>query len=151
MNIKILIFSSSIICSTESCLFSRECKSLVTTGFSLRKQEKYLPFQCYYLRKKMCKREMQAEAAVSTQSDGISSSGYSGSGGQFYSGSASEREGSSASGDFEKWYTVLHCTPLVSPYTGKLVCHALCETCVLLYGIIIIIIIIIIMPVIIIT
>ncbi|XP_052286115.1 period circadian protein homolog 2-like isoform X2 [Dreissena polymorpha] len=90
----------------------RECKSLNTTGFSLRKHDKYLPFQCSFIRKKMCKREMQAEA---NQSDVISSSGYSGSLMQ-WGGSSLE----SGSNEADTWYTILHCTPLVSPYTDPM-------------------------------
>ncbi|XP_052760845.1 uncharacterized protein LOC128203458 isoform X2 [Mya arenaria] len=93
----------------------RECKRLGATGFSLRKKDKYLPFQCSFARKKMCKREMKADAPVGNRSDEISSSGYSGSVPLWGGSSPSDKEGSGS--DDDKWYTVLHCMPMVSPYT----------------------------------
>lgn len=103
--------------------YFREFKSLSNTGFSLRKQETFKPFQCAFLRKRMCKREMQLEASYESQYEDVSfSSGTSWSAdhGQARWDSSSDHARSVSSQDEEKLYTVFYCIPLISPYKGTL-------------------------------
>lgn len=92
------------------------------TGYSLRRQETFKPFQCTFIHKRMCKREMQLEASSDSQYDVTSYSSAT-------SGSAehpltqcdlfSDLEKSDSSQEEEKLYSVFYCIPLISPYKGQ--------------------------------
>ena len=101
--------------------FFRKFKGLGNSGFSLRKQDNYIPFQCMFMLKKMTGAELNKEGSYSSSwFEETSTSGNSGCQEAMvpvFPSSREVRQGSVL--DCKKLYTILYCVPLVSPYSGK--------------------------------
>ncbi|KAL4221654.1 circadian regulation of translation [Mactra antiquata] len=95
----------------------RKFKSLASSGFSLRKQDLFTPFQCTFTRKMMTSDEVTRMGTYPSWYE--STSANSGSPNDFMMSS----ETSSSGGERpqqpkeQKLYTIMYCVPLMSPYS----------------------------------
>nr|WGV39374.1 period [Sinonovacula constricta] len=104
----------------------RKFKSLGQSGFSLRKQDYFMPFQCTFTRKLLNKNDLKQHENTTSWYDETSTSGISGSPGDGSQPAVGEDtihspnfpHGKPMSPDKAKVYTILYCVPLVSPYIG---------------------------------
>ena len=104
------------------CCIFRKFKSLGSSGFSLRKQDYYTPFQCTFTRKKMTTREVTQMGTYPSWYESTSTSVNSGSPDAIQMTSESSSLGSQGEAkctEDRKLYTIMYCVPLMSPYSGK--------------------------------
>ncbi|XP_060584611.1 period circadian protein homolog 2-like isoform X3 [Ruditapes philippinarum] len=98
----------------------RKFKSLGSSGFSLRKQDYYTPFQCTFTRKKMTTSEVARMGTYPSWYESTSTSVNSGSPDAIQMTSESSSVGSQGEKkctEEKKLYTIMYCVPLMSPYS----------------------------------
>ena len=103
-------------------MFFRKFKSLGNSGFSLRKQDSYIPFQCMFTQKIMSAKEVKSQGAYSSWYDGTSPSDNTGSPetGSPETGSPEmDHSELPSSPEERKLCTIMYCVPLISPYSSK--------------------------------
>jgi hypothetical protein len=103
------------------CYVFRKFKSLGSSGFSLRKQDYYTPFQCTFTRKKMTTSEVARMGTYPSWYESTSTSVNSGSPDAIQMTSESSSVGSQGEKkctEEKKLYTIMYCVPLMSPYSG---------------------------------
>ncbi|XP_053378985.1 uncharacterized protein LOC123526667 isoform X2 [Mercenaria mercenaria] len=110
--------------SGESKIFYfrlRKFKSLGSSGFSLRKQDYYTPFQCTFSRKKMTSSEVARMGTYPSWLESTSTSVNSQSPDAIQMTSESSSNGSLGEKTKDvgekKLYTIMYCVPLMSPYS----------------------------------
>lgn len=112
-------------CDFPTCawLIFRKFKSLGSSGFSLRKHDNYMPFQCTFIQKRMVSSELKRMGTYPSWYESTSTSANSGSPDACQM--LSESSSTNSSGEKGKTteerqlYTIMYCVPLMSPYSGN--------------------------------
>ena len=102
----------------------RKFKSLGNSGFSLRKEDSYMPFQCMFTQKMMTTGEVKTQGAYPRWYNGTSPSENTGSPDNEQADSELQ---SSDSPEEQKMCTIMYCVPLISPYSSKSVYSLSCS------------------------